>query len=70
MQNDYAAKKKKKKKKKKKNERKLFHKFIQAKIKQAYLIYKTSVNLFRDFERYFAYCIVWRCVLSFVTLFL
>ena len=38
--------------------RKLFYKFISAKIKQAYLIYSAPVNLFRDFERYFGYGIV------------
>ena len=51
MQNDIAA-------ARKMNLRKLFYKFIQAKIKQAYLIYNASVNLFHDFERYFADCIV------------
>ena len=28
-------------------------------MKQAFLIYNASVNIFRDFERYFAYCIVY-----------
>ena len=40
-----------------KNEGILFH-FIQAKIKQAYLIYNASANLFHDFERYFVHCIL------------
>ena len=32
--------------------------FIQAKIKQAYLIYDASANLFHDFERYFVHGIL------------